>query len=323
MNPERIILDVDSAGDDILAVLFAAACPELRLEAVTTCTGAAGPIEQVTNVVLNTLALAGRGDIPVAAGAWRPIVGHPRALMDAPVHFEKQLAARFGDRLARFNPPAPRPTLAAHDRHAVDVIIDTVMANPGEITVVTTGPLTNLGMALLQQPALAGALRRLIVLGGCFVTPGNMTPLAEYNLWADPEASRIVLNADTDKILVPLDVCEDNRAATGMLTRDDLFDMATEANPVAAMIADVFPIYIDIWPCSSTWWWNPGWRGDRRWPIAAARFCPVPAVRSAPASAPTSTAAASCACFRPPSPVTRGRARRARDPHPVRLRPGP
>jgi purine nucleosidase len=247
MNPERIILDVDSAGDDILAVLFAAACPELRLEAVTTCTGAAGPIEQVTNVVLNTLALAGRGDIPVAAGAWRPIVGHPRALMDAPVHFEKQLAARFGDRLARFNPPAPRPTLAAHDRHAVDVIIDTVMANPGEITVVTTGPLTNLGMALLQQPALAGALRRLIVLGGCFVTPGNMTPLAEYNLWADPEASRIVLNADTDKILVPLDVCEDNRAATGMLTRDDLFDMATEANPVAAMIADVFPIYIDIW----------------------------------------------------------------------------
>lgn len=78
---ERIILDVDSAGDDILAVLFAAANPNVRLEGVTTVTGAAGPIEQVTNVVLNTLTLAGRDDIPVHAGAWRPIVGNSKADM--------------------------------------------------------------------------------------------------------------------------------------------------------------------------------------------------------------------------------------------------
>ncbi|TIU05539.1 MAG: nucleoside hydrolase, partial [Mesorhizobium sp.] len=99
---ERIILDVDSAGDDILAVLFAAANPNLRLEGVTTVTGAAGPIEQVTNVVLNTLRLAGRDDIPVHAGAWRPIVGNAKADMEAPVHFEKRLVARFGDRLKKF-----------------------------------------------------------------------------------------------------------------------------------------------------------------------------------------------------------------------------
>ena len=92
---ERIILDVDSAGDDILAVLFAAASPDLKLEGVTTVTGAAGGIEQVTNVVLNTLSLAGREDIPVAAGAWRPIVGNAKADMEAPVHFEKRLVARF------------------------------------------------------------------------------------------------------------------------------------------------------------------------------------------------------------------------------------
>src|SRR5690242_2833803 len=106
---ERIILDVDSAGDDILAVLFTAASPQIRLEGVTTCTGAAGPIEQVTNVVLNTLSLAGREDIPVAAGAWRPIVGNSKADMQAPVHFEKRLTARFGERLKDFNPPAPKP----------------------------------------------------------------------------------------------------------------------------------------------------------------------------------------------------------------------
>lgn len=246
---ERIILDVDSAGDDILAVLFAAASPHIRLEGVTTCTGAAGGIEQVTNVVLNTLSLAGREDIPVAAGAWRPIVGNSKADMEAPVHFEKRLTARFGERLKDFNPPAPKPSHKAIARHAVDFILDTARAAPGEITLVTTGPLTNAGMAFLQEPDLGRLLKRLIVLGGTFATPGNMTPLSEYNIWADPEASRIVLNAEVDKILVPLDVCEDNRAATGMMTRDDLADMraAAKDNPVVAMIDRVFPIYIDIW----------------------------------------------------------------------------
>ena len=98
---ERIILDVDSAGDDILAILFAAISPSVKLEGVTTVCGAAGPIEQVTNVVLNTLALAGRQAIPVAAGAWRPIVGNAKVDMEAPVHFEKRLVARFGDRLKK------------------------------------------------------------------------------------------------------------------------------------------------------------------------------------------------------------------------------
>jgi purine nucleosidase len=246
---ERIILDVDSAGDDILAVLFAAASPDLKLEGVTTVTGAAGGIEQVTNVVLNTLTLAGREDIPVAAGAWRPIVGNAKADMEAPVHFEKRLAARFGGRLKDFNPKAPQPNRKPIDRHAVDFILDTARAAPGEITLVTTGPLTNAGMAFLQEPELIRLLKRMVVLGGTFSTPGNMTPVTEYNIWADPEASRIALNADIDKILVPLDVCEDNRAATGMLTRDDLADMLAAAsdNPVVAMIDRVFPIYIDIW----------------------------------------------------------------------------
>lgn len=246
---ERIILDVDSAGDDILAILFAAASPQLRLEGVTTVTGAAGPIEQVTNVVLNTLTLAGREDVPVAAGAWRPILGNASEDMQAPVHFEKRLVARFGDRLKDFNPKAPPPTRTAVDKHAVDFIIDTARQNPGQVTLVTTGPLTNAAMALLQAPELTTLLKRLVVLGGSFTTPGNMTPVSEYNIWADPEASRIVLNADIDKILVPLDVCEDNRAATGMMTRDDLADMRSSAkdNAVVAMIDRVFPIYIDIW----------------------------------------------------------------------------
>lgn len=246
---QRIILDVDSAGDDILAILFAAAHPEIRLEGVTTVTGAAGPITQVTNVVLNTLSLAGRDDIPVHAGAWRPIVGNSKADMAAPVHFEKRLTARFGDRLKTFNPPAPTPKRAAAPGHAVDFIIETAKAHPGELTLITTGPATNAAMAILQEPALPSLLKNMLVLGGNFSTPGNMTPLSEYNIWADPEAARIVLNADCPKILVPLDICEDNRVADSMLTRDDLADMAAGAkdNAVVDMIREVFPIYIDIW----------------------------------------------------------------------------
>ena len=246
---ERIVLDVDSAGDDILAVLYAAASPDIRLEGVTTVTGAAGPIEQVTNVVLNTLSLADRDDIPVAAGAWRPIVGNAKEDMEAPVNVEKQLIARYGDRLKTFNPKAPPPRRPAHERHAVDFLIDTVLAAPGEITVVATGPMTNLALAILQEPRFAASVKRFALLGGTFTTPGNMTPVSEYNIWADPEAARIVLNAGADTILVPLDVCEDNRAATGMMTRDDLYDLdeAATDNPVARMIVEVFPIYVDIW----------------------------------------------------------------------------
>ncbi|MCJ8056715.1 nucleoside hydrolase [Shinella curvata] len=246
---QRIILDVDSAGDDILAVLFAAAHPDIKLEGVTTVTGAAGPITQVTNVVLNTLSLAGRDDIPVHAGAWRPIVGNSKADMEAPVHFEKRLTARFGDRLKTFNPPAPTQKRTATPGHAVDFIIETAKAHPGELTLVTTGPTTNAAMAILQEPALPSLLKNMLVLGGNFSTPGNMTPLSEYNIWADPEAARIVLNADCPKILVPLDICEDNRVADSMLTRDDLADMAavTKDNTVVDMIREVFPIYIDIW----------------------------------------------------------------------------
>lgn len=245
----RIILDVDSAGDDILAILFALGRPDIKLEGVTSVTGAAGGIEQVTNVVLNTLSLAGRDDVPVAKGAYRPIVGNSKQDMEAPVHFEKQLQNRFGDRLKGFNPPAPTPSRQAMDRHAVDFIADMVRASPGEISIVATGPQTNVAMALRYAPDIAEKVRQIVVLGGCFQTPGNITPVSEYNIWADPEAARVVLRSGAPVVLVPLDVCEDNRVAASMLTRDDLNDLG-ELYPdskVADYVRQTFPIYIDIW----------------------------------------------------------------------------
>ncbi|WP_421850483.1 nucleoside hydrolase [Oricola sp.] len=246
---QKIILDVDSAGDDILAILFALGCDDIDLLGVTGVAGAAGSIDQVTNVVLNTASLAGRDDLPVAAGAYRPFVGNSAADMDAPVNFEKTLRDRFGKRLEKFNPPAPQPVRPPMDKHATDFIIDTVRANPGEVSIVATGPQTNIAMALNLAPDLVDLVRQIVVLGGCFTTPGNITPVSEYNIWADPEAARVVLRSGAPVVLVPLDVCEDNRVAASMLTRDDLADLAA-AHPESKVVRHIcqeFPIYIDIW----------------------------------------------------------------------------
>lgn len=243
---ERIILDVAAAGDDILGILFAAAWPDIRLEGVTTAMGVAGAVGQVTAVAVRTLALAGRDDVPVHAGAWRPIVGTAMADGAALARLDQHLTPRFGRRFADLAAPAAmRP---ATPGHAVDFIIATVMGAPGEITLVTTGPVTNVALALLQEPRLAGALKRLVVRGGAFAAPGNVTPLAEYNIRADPEAARIALAADVPKILVPLDACEDNRAAASMLTRNDIADLvaACPGDRVVEALARVFPAYIDV-----------------------------------------------------------------------------
>ena len=246
---EKIVLDIDGAGDDILAVLFAVGHPGIDLLGVTACHGAAGAVEQVTKVALNALTTAGREDIPVAMGAWRPILGNSKEDTEAPVHIEKRLQALLGDRIKGFNPPAKEPTRSAIDRHAVDFIIDSIKAHPGEVSVVATGPQTNVAMALRMAPEIAQMAKRFVVLGGCFVTPGNITPVSEYNIWADPEAARVVLRSGAPVTLVPLDVCEDNRVAPSMLTRDDLEDLAHMAPDSAAVtwVRETFPVYIDIW----------------------------------------------------------------------------
>ena len=245
---ERVILDIDGGGGDKLAILFAAASPDLKLEGVTTVSGAAGGVTQATETALNALAWAGRQDIPVAAGAWRPIVGNAKADMEAAVQFEKRLVACVGDRLKTFGAAAlagDKPPLAGH---AVDFILDRARAAPGEITLVSTGPLTNVAMAFLQAPDFGGLLKRLVIFGGAISAPGNMTPIAEYNIWADPEAARIVLNADVDKILAPLDARQGGRGAADPPTRDAIVDLAATAadNPVIAMIEAVFPIHGDL-----------------------------------------------------------------------------
>lgn len=179
---QPLILDVDTGIDDSLALLYAAASPEVDLVAVTCLSGNA----EVTDVARNTralLELAGRGDVEVA-------VGRPVPLL-RPLEITPETHGPHGIGYATLPEPA-RPVSA---RFGPDLIVDEARRRPGEITLVTLGPLTNLAIAVLAEPRLPRLLRRWVAMGGTFRAPGNTTPTTEWNVHCDPEAARICLAA--------------------------------------------------------------------------------------------------------------------------------
>lgn len=242
-----VILDIDSVGDDILAVLYGALHKEMNILGITTVNGACGSIEQAVNIALNTVALTGR-DIPVYAGAEKMLAPKKSEADGDPVNFDEELRWKFGDRLDKFNEAAEKPEKEPQKQHAADYLIEAFNKRPGEIVLVTTGPVTNVALALQKDPSIAEKVKEAYILGGAFRIYGNITPVTEYNIWADPEAAKIVLNSGMKITLVPLDICENNQFADGMLTRDHLADIHYEGSgAVAEYITDKFPIYIDIW----------------------------------------------------------------------------
>ena len=177
-----VILDVDTGIDDAMALLYAAASEEVDLVAVTCV---AGNID-ARQVAVNTLAvleLAGRGDVEVALGRETPLV---RSLTTTPeTHGPRGLG------YAEL-PPAAR---SLSDRHAVDVLIEEARRSPGEITLVTLGPLTNLAIAVLREPDLPRLFRRYVLMGGAYRSAGNTAPTTEWNINVDPDAAKVVFNA--------------------------------------------------------------------------------------------------------------------------------
>jgi purine nucleosidase len=177
-----LILDVDTGIDDSLALLYACASPEADLVAVTCLSGnvTAQDVQRNTRALLE---LAGRNDVEVAVGRQVPLL---RALEITP---ETHGPHGTGYAVLR-DPSAP---LSA--RYAPDLIVDEARRRPGEITLVTLGPLTNLAIATLIEPALPRLLKRWIAMGGTFRAPGNTTPTTEWNVHCDPEAARIAFAA--------------------------------------------------------------------------------------------------------------------------------
>lgn len=176
--PRAFLIDTDTASDDAVALIMALRAPDVRVVAITTVAGNV-PVEQSTRNALYTAELCG-ANVPVYTGADKPLL---RTYQNATWFHGK-------DGLGDHNYPAPRQS--AGKLHAVDAIIEAIEANPG-IVLVTLAPLTNLALALAKQPSIAEKVSRCVVMGGAPCCEGNVTPAAEYNIWVDPEAARVVM----------------------------------------------------------------------------------------------------------------------------------
>lgn len=191
-SAHRIIIDTDPGVDDAIAILLALRSPELKVEAVTPVAGNV-PLDFTLSNAMKLLELAGRIDIPVAAGANSPLT---RALVTAKsVHGNNGLG---GVEL-------PEPKMHPVSETAPELIRRIVRANPGEISIVAIGPLTNVALALRSDPNIAQMIRSIVVMGGS-ISGGNVTPAAEFNFYVDPEAARIVFDAGVPLTMVGLNV---------------------------------------------------------------------------------------------------------------------
>jgi len=191
-GPWRTIVDTDPGVDDALALLLAMRSPELKIEAIAAVAGNV-PLELTLPNALRMVEIAGRTDIPVAAGAKSPLVR--RLVTAAYAHGENGLGGAV----------FPEPKIKAVAQPAAEFIRQIVRKYPGEVTLLTIGPLTNIATALNSDPELAGMVRGLVMMGGS-LSGGNITPAAEFNVYVDPEAARIVFQSGIPITMVGLDV---------------------------------------------------------------------------------------------------------------------
>jgi len=201
----KIILDCDPGIDDALAIAFAHGHPGIELVGITCVAGNVGLAKTTANA-LAVCEFIGANGTPVTAGCDGPLL---RPAIDArEVHGDSGLGG------ACLPPPARGPAPG----HAIDYIIDTIGAAPGEITLVATGPLTNIALAVKREPRLPGWVRDFVIMGGSSGR-GNVTPAAEYNIWADPEAAAAVFRAGWAVTMVGLDVTLRTGATPAVLER--------------------------------------------------------------------------------------------------------
>ncbi|UCF44236.1 MAG: nucleoside hydrolase [Planctomycetota bacterium] len=215
----RVILDTDMVVlyDDGVALMMLANQPDIDLLGVTIVSGNTWVADGAA-FTLGQLELLNRPDVPVAMGVRYPL----RPSRYENIQLERKMFGSKSNYIGCFSasPPASYidayraefasdPTIKPVDDHAVTFLIDTIKANPHQVTVLAIGPCTNLAIAIRISPEIIPLIKSVVYMGGAFDVPGNTTPAAEFNFWFDPEAAKICLRAPfPDQLIVPLDVCE-------------------------------------------------------------------------------------------------------------------
>lgn len=225
----KIIIDTDPGVDDSMAIYFAMCSPELELIGLTTIFGNVHTSLATTNA-LRLLEIAGRPDIPVAKGADNPL-SRP---YKGPVPYV------HGDD-GQGNLHLPPPTHSAVEMTAAEFIIERVMAQPGEITLIPVGPLTNIALALRLEPRIAENVHEVVIMGGNAFCHGNASPAAEANILNDAEAADVVFGAPWQVTMVGLDVTHKVH-----MSRAHLAEYGRIDNPMAQHIHKIVPHYVNF-----------------------------------------------------------------------------
>ena len=221
-----IIIDTDPGQDDAVAILLALASPELEILGITAVAGNV-PLALTEVNTRKICELAGRPDIKVYAGAIRPML---RNLVTA-----EHVHGRTG----LDGPELPEPSMPLQKQHGVDFIVETLMARPsGSVTLCTLGPLTNVALALVREPRIAPRIKQIVAMGGGFFEGGNVTPAAEFNIYVDPHAARVVLEAGIPFTLIPLDCT--HQALTTKARVEKFRVMKNKTGPATAQLLDFF-----------------------------------------------------------------------------------
>src|SRR6266545_3869696 len=226
--PKRILFDTDPGIDDACAILLALASPELVVEGMSIVHGNCS-LEQATSNALSVLELANASCIPVAKGCELPLV--QPSLLAPETHGDTGLG------YAKLPKPRTRPV----NQHGCDFIIKKILASPGEITLVAIGPLTNVALAIRQEPRIVSAIKELIIMGGAIRYEGNTTALAEFNTYVDPHAAHIVYHAGIPATLVPLDV-----TYQCILTAEDVQRLRQVDAPITKFIEEAARFYMEF-----------------------------------------------------------------------------
>lgn len=230
MTPTRIIIDTDPGVDDALMFLLALASPEIQLEALTTVQGNV-TIEKATRNALSVLELAHASQIPVVQGYSHPMIKSPHNSGEA-VH------GTSGIGRADLPQPKSRPI----EGHAVDYLIERVLAEPNELNIFPIGPLTNIALAIRKEPNFAKAVKELVIMGGAIRSGGNVSPLAEFNIHEDPHAAHVVFHAGIPITLIPLDV-----TYKCLLTSEDVERLNKIDSPIARFVCEATAQYMEFY----------------------------------------------------------------------------